>query len=35
LSNEYVLVFENSLLEEHREKEIISNLETLKNAMKR
>lgn len=34
LSNEYVLVFENSLLEEHREKEIISNLSTLKAAMK-
>lgn len=34
LSNEYVLVFENSLLEEHREKEIISNLTTLKAAMK-
>lgn len=34
LSNEYVLVFENSLLEEHREKEIISNLITLKAAMK-
>ena len=34
LSNEYVLVFENSLLEDHREKEIISNLTTLKTAMK-
>lgn len=34
LSNEYILVFENSLLEEHREKEIISNLTTLKAAMK-
>lgn len=35
LSNEYVLVFENSNLEEHREKEIISNLTILKTAMKR
>lgn len=35
LSNEYVLVFEDSNLEEHREKEIISNLTVLKAAMKR
>ena len=35
LSNEYVLVFEKSILEEHREKELISNLTVLKAAMKR
>lgn len=34
-ANEYVLVFEKSILEEHREKEMISNLTILKNAMKR
>ena len=35
LSNEYVLVFEKSILEEHREKELISNLTVLKAAMKK
>ena len=35
LSNEYVLVFEKSILEEHREKELISNLTILKAAMKK
>jgi len=35
LINEYVLVFEKSILEEHREKEMISNLTILKAAMKR
>ena len=35
LSNEYVLVFEKSYLEEDKEKELISNLAVLKTAMKK